>query len=68
MSSKPKIAVIIGSARAARFADTPAEWIFKQAQARGDLDVELIDPRTLWPLDIEAMRAEGSLSANELQN
>ena len=45
MSSKPRIAVIIGSTRPARFADAPAQWILKQAQARGDMDVELIDLR-----------------------
>ena len=45
MSSRPKIGVIIGSTRPTRFADAPARWIFKQAQARGDLDVSLIDLR-----------------------
>ena len=45
VSSKPKIAVIIGSTRPARLADTPAQWIFKQVQARGDMDAELIDLR-----------------------
>jgi len=45
MSSKPRIAVIIGSTRPTRFADTPAQWIFKQAQARGDMEVELVDLR-----------------------
>lgn len=45
MSPKPKIAVIIGSTRPTRFADIPAQWILKQAQARGDLDVTLVDLR-----------------------
>jgi NAD(P)H-dependent FMN reductase len=45
MSVKPKIAVIIGSTRPTRFADKPAQWILKQAQARGDMEVELIDLR-----------------------
>lgn len=45
MSSKPRIAVIVGSTRPTRFADTPAQWILKQAQARGDMDVELVDLR-----------------------
>jgi len=45
MTSKPKIAVIIGSTRPARFADRPAQWILKQARARGDMDVELVDLR-----------------------
>ena len=45
MSSKPNIAVIIGSARPTRFADKPAQWILKQAQAREDITVELVDLR-----------------------
>jgi NAD(P)H-dependent FMN reductase len=45
MARKPRIAVIIGSTRPTRFADVPAEWILKQAQARGDMDVELVDLR-----------------------
>jgi len=45
VSSKPRIAVIIGSTRPTRLADTPAQWILKQAQARGDMDVELVDLR-----------------------
>jgi NAD(P)H-dependent FMN reductase len=45
MRSMPRIAVIIGSTRPARFADKPAQWILKQAQAREDIEVELIDLR-----------------------
>jgi NAD(P)H-dependent FMN reductase len=45
MSAKPKIAIIVGTTRPTRFADTPAEWILKQAQARDDIDVELVDLR-----------------------
>ena len=45
MMAKPKIGVIIGSTRAGRFVDKPAEWIAERAKARGDFDVELIDLR-----------------------
>ena len=45
MSSKPHIAVIIGSTRPTRFGDKPAQWILKQAQARDDMTVELVDLR-----------------------
>ena len=45
MDPKPRIAVIVGSTRPTRFADAPAQWILKQAQARGDMDVELVDLR-----------------------
>lgn len=45
MTSKPKIAIIIGSTRPTRFADKPAQWILKQAKARTDVDVELVDLR-----------------------
>jgi NAD(P)H-dependent FMN reductase len=42
---KPKIALIIGSTRQSRFADIPAQWMLKQAQARDDMTVELVDLR-----------------------
>jgi NAD(P)H-dependent FMN reductase len=45
MPVKPRIAVIIGSTRPTRFADKPAQWILKQARAREDIDVELVDLR-----------------------
>lgn len=45
MTTKPKIALIIGSTRAARFADIPAQWMLAQAQARTDMTVELVDLR-----------------------
>ena len=41
----PKIALIIGSTRASRFADIPAQWMLAQAQARDDMTVELVDLR-----------------------
>ena len=45
MAANPKIALIIGSTRATRFADLPAQWMLKQAQARTDMTVELVDLR-----------------------
>jgi len=45
LNPKPRIAIIIGSTRPARFADTPAQWILKQAQTRSDIDAELVDLR-----------------------
>lgn len=45
MTSKPRIALIIGSTRPTRFADKPAQWMLKQAQAREDMEVELVDLR-----------------------
>jgi NAD(P)H-dependent FMN reductase len=45
MHVRPRIAIVIGSTRPSRFADGPAQWILKQAQARGDMDVELVDLR-----------------------
>lgn len=47
--TKPKIGIIVGSTRQARFADKPAQWIYDLAKARGDLDVELVDLRD-YPL------------------
>ncbi len=45
MTTKPRIAVIIGSTRATRFADKPARWIFDLASRRTDWEVELVDIR-----------------------
>lgn len=45
MIAKPRIALIVGSTRPTRFADKPAQWMLKQAQARQDMEVELIDLR-----------------------
>jgi NAD(P)H-dependent FMN reductase len=45
MSTKPKIALIIGSTRKSRFADIPAQWMLAQAQERDDMTVELVDLR-----------------------
>jgi len=42
---KPRIALIVGSTRPTRFADKPAQWLLKQAQARDDMTVELVDLR-----------------------
>ena len=43
--TKPRIAIIVGSTRKTRFADIPAQWIKAQAEARGDMDVEIVDLR-----------------------
>ncbi len=45
MNTKPRIAIIIGSTRPSRLAEKPAQWILKQAKARTDIDVELVDLR-----------------------
>jgi NAD(P)H-dependent FMN reductase len=45
MTTKPHIALVIGSTRPTRFADKPAQWMLKQAQARDDMDVEVVDLR-----------------------
>jgi NAD(P)H-dependent FMN reductase len=43
--SKPKIALVVGSTRSNRFADTPVEWFAKIAAERGDIDLEIVDLR-----------------------
>ena len=45
MTTKPRIALIIGSTRPTRFADIPAQWMLAQAKARDDLEVEVVDLR-----------------------
>ncbi|MBZ9823430.1 NADPH-dependent FMN reductase [Mesorhizobium sp. CA4] len=47
--SKPKIAIVVGSTRAARFADVPTQWIARIAKTHADIDVEIVDLRD-WPL------------------
>jgi NAD(P)H-dependent FMN reductase len=43
MTTKPRIAVVIGSTRPGRYADKAAGWMLKQAQARDDIEAELLD-------------------------
>jgi len=45
MTVKPKIAIIVSSTRATRFADIPTAWIKAEAEARGDMTVEVVDLR-----------------------
>ena len=40
MTTKPRIAVVIGSTRPGRYADKAAGWILKQAQARDEIEAE----------------------------
>ncbi|MFM7336032.1 MAG: NADPH-dependent FMN reductase [Tabrizicola sp.] len=47
--ANPKIAIIVSSTRPTRFADVPTAWIKAQAEARGDIDVEVVDLRD-YPL------------------
>jgi NAD(P)H-dependent FMN reductase len=46
---KLKIKVIVGSTRANRFSEKPAQWIFDLATRRADMDVEMLDLRD-YPL------------------
>jgi len=43
--TKPRIAVIIGSTRATRFADKPAAWLMDQVKDHPELDFDLVDLR-----------------------
>lgn len=43
--SKLKIAVIISSTRPTRFGDKPAQWILEKANARPEIDAEIVDIR-----------------------
>ena len=64
---KPKIGVIVGSTRASRFADKPAEWIASIAKARGDFDVEIVDLRDYpMPFFDEAASSLWAPSKNEV--
>ena len=43
--TNPKIAIIISSTRATRFADKPTQWFYTIAKQRTDLDFEIVDLR-----------------------
>ena len=45
MTTKPRIAIVIGSTRPGRYADKAAGWMLKQTQARDDIEAELVDLR-----------------------
>jgi NAD(P)H-dependent FMN reductase len=45
MAQKPRIALIVSSTRPTRWADKPKEWALKHMQARGDIEVEVLDLR-----------------------
>jgi NAD(P)H-dependent FMN reductase len=65
--SKPKIAVVIGSTRAARFADIPAGWIAKIAKSHADIDVEVVDLRDFpMPFFDEVASSAWAPSQNEV--
>lgn len=49
MTELLRIGIVLGSVRTGRFADRPAEWLLKIAQARGDAAYELVDLRD-YPL------------------
>jgi NAD(P)H-dependent FMN reductase len=57
--TKPKIAIILSSTRAVRFADIPAQWIKAQADAHGALDTEIVDLRD-FPLPFFAEMASNA--------
>jgi NAD(P)H-dependent FMN reductase len=45
MTTKPHIAIVIGSTRPGRYADKAAAWMLKQTRARDDIEAELLDLR-----------------------
>jgi NAD(P)H-dependent FMN reductase len=45
VTTKPRIAIVIGSTRPGRYADKAAGWILKQTKARDDIEAELVDLR-----------------------
>src|SRR6478752_9105143 len=65
--SKPKIAIIVGSTRAARFADVPTQWIAKIAKSHADIDVEVVDLRDFpLPFFDEVASSAWAPSQNEV--
>ncbi|CAH2404992.1 NADPH-dependent FMN reductase [Mesorhizobium ventifaucium] len=65
--SKPKIAIVVGSTRAARFADVPTQWIAKIARSHADIDVEVVDLRDFpLPFFDEVASSAWAPSQNEV--
>jgi NAD(P)H-dependent FMN reductase len=62
-----KIKVIVGSTRANRFSDKPAQWMFDLARQRPDLDVELLDLRD-YPLPFFEEALPPGLAKDEYNN
>lgn len=63
---KLKIAVVVGSVRENRFADKPARWIADLAEARGDMEVEIVDLKDYpMPLFAEPVSPVWGQSQNE---
>lgn len=65
--SKPKIALVVGSTRAARFADVPVEWFAKIAKAHSDIEIEIVDLRDFpLPFFDEVASSAWAPSQNEV--
>lgn len=65
--SKPKIAIVVGSTRAARFADVPVEWFAKIAKAHSDIEIEVVDLRDFQlPFFDEVASSAWAPSQNEV--
>ena len=45
LMNNPKIAIILGTTRATRFADRPSKWLLEIASRRSDLSFEILDLR-----------------------
>jgi NAD(P)H-dependent FMN reductase len=45
MTTKPRIGIVISTTRATRFADKPTNWLKAIAEARDDIEVEIVDLR-----------------------
>ena len=65
--SKPKIGIIVGSTRAARFADKPTQWIAELAKSHKELHFEVVDLRDYpMPFFEEATSPAWGPSKNEV--
>lgn len=65
--ARPKIAIIVGSTRDARFSDHPANWIKDIASQRRDMEFELVDLRDFpMPFFNEAASSAWAPSQNEV--
>lgn len=65
--TRPKIGIVIGTTRAARFGDRPARWIHHIAAEREDMTTEIVDLRDYpMPFFDEAASSAWVPSTNEV--
>ena len=64
MTTKPRIGIVISTTRATRFADKPTKWLKAIAEARDDIEIEIVDLRDYPKPFFEEAMSPGYVPAN----